>query len=602
MAEPCASEPPRHLNNGLRNPGGFAADRLDAVHGAGPPNFDRILYIAAIGLLCWCALNLCLPLPVGLPTYFFKSDLLWLLSMIAVLCLLGRVTKILDIRADWIAALCRPLWLPAILAVATGVVALLGGHFVYHDFALSRDEVMARFDASILREGRVLADVPTQWNSFADSLQPRFTLPVPGHAAWVSTYLPGNAALRALFDNIAGVNLASPILAAVSVAATFGVARQIWPERRDAAVVSGLLLATSAQAIVTAFTPYAMTAHLALNMAWLWFFLRGRPSGHVVAILIGGLACGLHQMVFHPLFAAPFIIQLWLNRRWAAAGSYTLAYAMIGLFWISYRHLVLQSHGLQGAEGLNHGVAALGAQVADLLRDFDWSGFALMAKNLTRFIAWQNPLVVPLGAVGLAALRNNKGPLPALAIGVLLAILAMFVLLPYQGHGWGYRYLHGFLGSVCLLAALGWTVLVPPGGAPSAKLRSQLLAACLFAIVVQLPGRAFEVERFIKPFVLAERAITAVPTGAVVVDTRGMPFSEDLVRNDPFLRGRPLVFDLKSMTLENVRSLCARAPVTVFDIRDGQRLALPLSPMSDSPQRDLMDALGCGASMPRQQP
>jgi hypothetical protein len=35
----------------------------------------------------------------------------------------------------------------------------------------------------------------------------------------------------------------------------------------------------------------------------------------------------------------------------------------------------------------------------------------------------------------------------------------MFILLPYQGHGWGYRYLHGLIGSLSLLAGYGWIAL-----------------------------------------------------------------------------------------------------------------------------------------------
>ena len=73
-------------------------------------------------------------------------------------------------------------------------------------------------------------------------------------------------------------------------------------------VVAAVLLATSSQFLLTAMTPYSMTAHLALNLAWLWLFLRGGVVGHSLAIAVGALACGLHQLVFHPLFVAPFAL------------------------------------------------------------------------------------------------------------------------------------------------------------------------------------------------------------------------------------------------------------------------------------------------------
>src|SRR3546814_6175702 len=36
------------------------------------------------------------------------------------------------------------------------------------------------------------------------------------------------------------------------------------------------------------------------------------------------------------------------------------------------------------------------------------------------------------------------------------------LLLVYQGHGWGYRYLHGLIGAFCLLGGFGWMRLSRP--------------------------------------------------------------------------------------------------------------------------------------------
>ena len=79
-----------------------------------------------------------------------------------------------------------------------------------------------------------------------------------------------------------------------------------------------------------------MPAHLAFNLAWLWLFLRGGKAGHAGAIAVGFLATGIHQLIFHPMFVAPFVLQLWLRRRWGLGALYTLAYAAICLFWIEY--------------------------------------------------------------------------------------------------------------------------------------------------------------------------------------------------------------------------------------------------------------------------
>jgi membrane associated rhomboid family serine protease len=64
------------------------------------------------------------------------------------------------------------------------------------------------------------------------------------------------------------------LLAALAVVAIFGVARRLWPARLDAALLSALLVATSLQVLVTSMTSYAMTAHLTLNLIWLWLFDR----------------------------------------------------------------------------------------------------------------------------------------------------------------------------------------------------------------------------------------------------------------------------------------------------------------------------------------
>ena len=49
----------------------------------------------------------------------------------------------------------------------------------------------------------------------------------------------------------------------------------------------------------------------------------------------------------------------------------------------------------------------------------------------------------------------------AIAAGVILNLLAMSLILPYQGHGWGYRYMHGQIGCMALVAAMAWMQVTP---------------------------------------------------------------------------------------------------------------------------------------------
>jgi hypothetical protein len=67
--------------------------------------------------------------------------------------------------------------------------------------------------------------------------------------------------------------------------------------------------------------------------------------------------------------------------------------------------------------------------------------------------------VEPSGAV--AAGAAGRGPVAqaaggGAAGGLLLPLAVMTAILPYQGHGFGYRYLHAQMGDAALLGAYGW--------------------------------------------------------------------------------------------------------------------------------------------------
>src|SRR3546814_3143466 len=80
-------------------------------------------------------------------------------------------------------------------------------------------------------------------------------------------------------------------------------------------------------------TAYAMPAHLTVNLCWLWLVLRRRWWADIVALTLGLFAVGLHQIHYHPLFAAPILFLLLLRKEWGRAAFYALGYLAIGLFW-----------------------------------------------------------------------------------------------------------------------------------------------------------------------------------------------------------------------------------------------------------------------------
>jgi hypothetical protein len=538
--------------------------------------------------------------------YFEKQDAFWLAAIALLLCGVGLV-RLPTGSPPAVSAIFRyPRVSLGLLGVLVLICGFAGTDIVFHLYHLSRDENLAEFAADTFRSGMAVARVSPEWQRFAAALEPRFMLPIAGGAAFAPTYLPVNAGFRAAVGLVVDPRWTSPGLAALAVLAVFGVARRLWPSRPDGALIAAVLLATSPQVLVMSMTSYAMTAHLTLNLIWLWCFLRDDGIGHPAAIGIGFLACGLHQWIFHPLFALPFVIKLWTAPRRRLALTYVVSYTSICFFWIYYPQLLLDWHGLYW-QGLSQQASANGALVYfyDIVKElalrFDWSGAGLMLENLLRFVAWQNPILLPLALVGYRLARDSEGIAGELAAGVIFTLIAMFIIIPQQGPGWGYRYLHGLIGSLALLAGYGWIALSMRAS------RDEMAAAVrLFAIaggvacLVLLPAHARQAHDFVIPYARAQQAIAHAPTDLVVVDKSGLLIAEDLVRNDPFLRNRPKVLDLGHLNETDVADLCARYSVAVFDRAQGVAFGILPNDMyrSNDALRAAIARLSCGSQVP----
>jgi hypothetical protein len=537
--------------------------------------------------------------PATITTYFFFSQDLGLLlaaSLIPVLITLPSV-RLSAGRARWIAGLVeRRGWtLCLTAALMVGAAAFAGWWLLFQAYPLSMDEFCAAFDARIFSHGKLLAEVPAAWRPYIGALQPSFIQHTADQRYWVSPYLPMNAALRALAGTLGSQALAGPCWAATSIVTVYALGRRLWPDRKDAAVVSALLLATSAQLLFTAMTPYAMSAHLALNLVWLWLFLRKGWPWHGMAAATGFAATGLHQMLFHPLFAAPFILQLWLGRRWRLAGFYTVAYAAICLFWISYQGLLLQGQGLAPSAAAAHGAADFTHQALALLAPTPGAP-GLMALNLLRFAAWQNPLAVALGVLGaLYAVRGRDRVLAPLTAGMALTVAAMLVVMPFQGHGWGYRYLHGFLGGLCLLAGLAWVKLTPSGAEGGQRAWAAFGAAGAYCLMLAFPICAHQAVDWLRPYARSNAAIQSTRADVVIVDPKYLTYGFNLVRNDPFLERGPKVMDVNYLTAPQALALCAHFKVALFDRTDGAALGVATLPPMPPPagKAEVLRSLSC---------
>jgi hypothetical protein len=536
----------------------------------------------------------------GVASHFLLTqDLPVMLASVAITVALG-----------WIPAAWAPRMVPqrrwsapvsvALLAGVCALAGVVGFRLVFHGYELALDEFLADFDARIFAHGELMAHVAAPWRPFVPALQPIYMLPVPSQDHWASAYLPIHAALRTAAAHLGGAWLLNPLLGAASVVGVYGVARRLWPARPAMALGAAALLASSSQLLVTSMTGYAMPAHLAFDLAWLWLFLRGGRLGHGGAIVVGFLATGLHQLVFHPLFAAPFVLQLWLDRRWRLASVYTLAYAAICGFWIEYWQLELYWLGEAQTTSASLGGGGFLARIGALLALVRPGNLSSMVVSLVRFAAWQNPLAPPLLALGVGAAFRAKGHMRALLLGVVLTLVVVLVVVPSQTQGWGYRYLHPLLGSICLIAIWTWTRLTDRLPPPRRALtHGPFVAACAVGLLVLAPLHAWQAWAYARPYVAANALVQHAPESVVIVDNDGPWFDMGtVVRNDPYLASGPKVMLLVALDDAQVRDLCARGPVGLFDSR--QALALGADTVGGPPDpnavrlRGLMSRLGCG--------
>ncbi len=448
------------------------------------------------------------------------------------------------------------------LAVSIALLMLIlcwWGHYAVLDhWGFSRDEQLADFDAAIFSHARLLWPLPAAWQPLADSLNQTFILPIGHHDAWISNYLPINSAFRALVGTVADPALTSPLFVALGALSLWRVSLRLFPNSPASPAVALILYAGSSQIWLTGMTSYAMSAHLGLNLLWLALFLRDDWRGHAGAMGVGFLATGLHQPLFHPLFALPFLGLLWGQQRWRLIITYIAAYAVIGLFWTTWP-VWMHAHGsttVTAQASVGYVDRLFGA-----LRPFTLGSAWLTAANLLRFLTWQHLMLLPLLAIGVSASWDRNPMARTLAISLGLPILVMALLLPQQGHGWGYRYMHGVIGNACLLGAYGWQWLEANGRAP----RRALIMSSLATLLIVIPVHAWMAHEAIQPEVEADKSPAPTPAKIAIIDNAAVPFANDLVLNRPDLSNRPIRLAASALDPTDIASLCRMGTVGFFD-------------------------------------
>jgi len=541
--------------------------------------FDRACNIAMWTLVALAVLTIALPFVGGgerlTATLAFKQDL-YVAPILLVILLLARGRAVGEARTRlWPAR--TALWIAGLIALI--LIAGWAGHYLVFDgYAFSRDEQMAVFDAAVFRNGQLFAPIPVAWRPIADALNLTFILPIGTREFWVSAYLPVHAAWRAALGYVADPALASPIMAELGGFCVWRVSRLLWPASAAAQLVCVLLYAGSSQILIMSMTAFSMSMHVALNMLWLWLFLLDRRRTHAAAIIVGFFATGIHQPVFHALFVLPFLLLLVGRRRWTLLSFYLLAYALIGAFWLAWP-VWISSHGATAALpiGGTGGVDFL-ARLRSVLRASSHNGPWIMVANLLRFVCWQHPMVIPLAILGTWANFRRQPVCRALAIGFFLPILVAAVLLPWQGYGWGYRYVHPVLGNIVLLGGYGWRTLE----LRRVDLRPVMVWTSAIAILVLFPIHAVMANRIVSPSARLHRELVSTKADILIVDSGAAPYADDLVFNLPDLSNRPKTLLANSLKPRDLETVCRLGSVA---FAPGPQLAPVARVFGDPPPR-----------------
>ena len=426
----------------------------------------------------------------------------------------------------------------ALIAIGVLAIAALGTYFVCHDYALTADEFMSDFQARIFLRGKISAEVPPEWRDAVRVIKPTYADYLPATHSWKSAYLPVYAAMRAVFQSVSLQSLLNPFLAAATILALYGTARNIWPEEKRNALVAILLLATSAQFLLMAMTAYSMPAHLALNTIWLWLYSRPDVRRFYLAPIVGVLAIGLHQPVVHALFVAPFLLRLAIRRNWAAVSVFGFIYLLGCAGWYAWRA---------------HYSTHTGPGDASFFRLWNPGMLIIQPMDLLLIIGW-SALATPLLAVlGFRRIFREPPIIRDAAISCFLTFGFYYFFRLDQCHGWGYRYFHGTLSCLVLVAVAGWKELIAQTGIRTA--RDFLVAGAVGSLVIALPLRCYQAETFIRPFARASDVIHSMNLEVVGIDPRFAWYSGDLIRNDPFLEERPIVASLINLGPQEVAAL-----------------------------------------------
>jgi hypothetical protein len=447
------------------------------------------------------------------------------------------------------------------MALATVAVCAIGFVVVFHRYYQADDEFSAWFQAHIFAHGDRVATVPTDWCRWMPAAMPT-SIRAGGACHWELSFLPIHSMVRSVFLRLNADMFAAPVTAAISIILLASIARRVWPDKPVRTWAALLAFATSGQLLFMSMTMWSMPTHLLVALIWLRLYVEDRPWSVVLLPLVGFVALGVHSPIPHGLWVVPFLLRYWRDKRWGWATYTTLGYAVVVAYWaheMGYgagAALPSATPGTLSTIG-NASIAAAGAVRAPFRMPGELHGLTT-AMHISLIAAWSAPLTMILMVTAMAAWRRLDSFTRDCALGVLVIIAARFFVVTPQGEGWGYRFIYNALGNIAIVAGVGAEILAVAIGRQA--MRRLVAAQCAVAILILVPLRGIQIERQIAPNARAVAWMQQLPADVVVFPWERVAWGRQMLRNDPYLRNRPVMVGQVELGDTGLAQLQARFP------------------------------------------
>lgn len=434
-----------------------------------------------------------------------------------------------------------PTWLAENPAATAGVVALLlatGAQVIYRGSPLTMDEYSPWFQAHLFAQGRLTTvyDLDQLRRLFDPAYHGNFFVINWQTGEVASGYWPGMALLMTPFAAADLAWLCNPLLVALTLLALRSLGQSLTLSREETGYLLIFALASPAFSL-NGISFYSMPAHLLMNTLFVICLADPKRRRPILAGVFGGLALTLHNPLPHLAFALPWLawatIGQGLRRQEIArlVAGYLPPIVLLGGGWLLLAHNIRIGAEFAAAVPAEKVAAGLAARTSGLLSVFRWPDEQLLwfrAGGLIKLWMWAMPLL-PL--IALAIPWRSTGAVPRLLVASLLSSFVAYLFVPFsQGHGWGFRYLHGAWIAIPVMA-----VLALRDRRISDAMTSTLPTAWIAGALAFTPLHAWQIHDFIS--VHRQQMPGAVPTPKGYCDwifhNRRGYFGIDLVQNAP---------------------------------------------------------------------